>query len=104
MIPKLSRNGMAQKAKSDPKLPEEETLKSYLEGVSRYPEFLKNIYEGEKLKDPSFSYRVFAKKLGVSHGYLANIIKGVRPASQKFILDTGKILELNDEELNPFLS
>ena len=79
-------------------------MKSYLEGVSRYPEFLKNIYEGEKLKDPSFSYRVFAKKLGVSHGYLANIIKGARPASKKFIMDTGAALELNAEELTPFLS
>jgi uncharacterized protein (TIGR02147 family) len=79
-------------------------LKSYLDGVSRYPEFLKNIYEGEKLKDPSFSYRVFARKLGVSHGYLANIIKGARPASKKFILDTAKILDLNEDELTSFLS
>ncbi|MBK25789.1 MAG: hypothetical protein CME70_17450 [Halobacteriovorax sp.] len=79
-------------------------MKSYLDGSRHYAEFLKKIYQGEKLKDESFSYRVFARKLGVSHGYLANIIKGARPPSRKFILDTGKVLELNENELAKFLN
>lgn len=78
-------------------------MKSYLNGSRHYAEFLKNIYQGEKQKDNSFSYRVFARKLGVSHGYLANIIKGARPPSRKFILDTGKVLELDEAELTRFL-
>lgn len=79
-------------------------VQHYLNSNHSFASLLGQIYNAEKTKDESFSYRAFARHLGVSHGYLANIIKGERIPSRQFIIDSSLALGLTIEDINHFIN
>ncbi|OIQ17564.1 MAG: hypothetical protein BM556_12230 [Bacteriovorax sp. MedPE-SWde] len=61
-----------------------------------------NEYEKRRDINSSYSYRAFAKKLGISSGSLSSIIKGERKISKKMASRLAVNLGLEDAELTSF--
>jgi uncharacterized protein (TIGR02147 family) len=60
--------------------------------------FLQAHYERRHDKNPAYSYRAFARDLGVSRSQLSDILRGLSGASAKSIRLIAKGLELSDQE------
>lgn len=48
-----------------------------------YQEFLRDFYSSEKIRDPLFSYRVFAQAVGIDASLLVKILQGKRHLSRE---------------------
>jgi transcriptional regulator with XRE-family HTH domain len=48
--------------------------------------------------------RAFSNYLGVSHGYVRNILRGNRPASEKLILETCQKFDMNENDVSAFIT
>ena len=57
-----------------------------------------------RLKNPSYSLRAFAKKIGLSAGTLSQILKGQRNASRKLLEKIGENLSLDRHEMSELLA
>ena len=70
---------------------------------SDYREFLRDVYEFKKAKNPNYSYRYLAMKANInSSGYYKLIIDGKRNLTKQSILKTVKAFELAGREAEYF--
>lgn len=69
-----------------------------------FREFLRDAYEARKLKNPSFSYRYIAGKIGVDSGTLSRILKGERKLDPEMAGGFARIFGLDTQEQHFFES
>lgn len=67
-------------------------------------DLLKRVFEEKKMRNPQYSLRTFASRLGISSGALSEILKGKRELSLKQKLKIVDKLELSPEERQNFIS
>lgn len=68
-----------------------------------YRLLLKNLYEGQKKKQPSFSYRYIGQKVGFkSAGFFSNILQGKRNISNNIIFKFAELFKFNKKETEYF--
>lgn len=61
-------------------------------------DFILLIYKKSLAKNKKFSLRAFAKKLGVSHSHLINVLKGRKNFSDKLYSKICKKIDLTSDE------
>jgi uncharacterized protein (TIGR02147 family) len=66
-------------------------------------EFLGNLLEYRKRKNPRYSLRAFAKTLGFSHSHLSEVIRGKKKLPLKTARTLAERLALGPEEINVFI-
>ncbi len=62
-------------------------------------ELVINTYQGKKAKNPQYSYRAFARDLGISQSLLVKVISGTRNVSPELALRLGLHLELPEKDI-----
>jgi uncharacterized protein (TIGR02147 family) len=66
---------------------------------------IKGYIKDRKSKDRKFSYKVFAKELGLkSRGFIANLANEKRTASTATILALARVMKLNQDETRYFVN
>lgn len=63
-------------------------------------DFLANIFQNRKDRNPSYSMRAFARDLGVSTSLLSRVFSGTRPLSLKLALQISTAIDLQESETN----
>jgi len=68
-----------------------------------YRDFLRDFYQEKKKQNPSFSYRVLADKAGFrSKSFFPQVLDGSRNLSEESILALGKMLKIDEKEMEYF--
>lgn len=68
-----------------------------------YRELLQREFYAIVEKNPKYSLRAFANKLGVDHSLLSKILRGKRKPSQGFIRKTAPLCGMSKEEIHKLL-
>jgi plasmid maintenance system antidote protein VapI len=62
-------------------------------------ELIGNSFKDKKERNPQYSYRAFARDLGISQSLLVKVLDGSRTATPELALRLGLHLELADREI-----
>ena len=75
-----------------------------MEKHSDYRHFLNRDFQAKKSKNSQYSYRAYARDLGLSSGYLSQVLKAQRTLSFEKAIQLSAILNVTEEQKTEFLA
>ncbi len=74
-----------------------------LQSFTDYREYLKAVLDQRQTKNPRYSFRAYARSLGLNHGYLHAILKRTRTPSMATLEGIATHLFLSPHEIEVFI-